>query len=93
MAPYSVLTACELISQISRWGEFSKSTPKSGAESHSKMMTNMASKFFKFVYGGRCMDRLPTYYHTYLQSLALFVEQTQKPRFESGCDSPTSLVV
>ena len=32
------------------------------------------------------------YYHTYLQSLALFVEQTQKPRYESGCDSPTSLV-
>ena len=32
------------------------------------------------------------FYHTYLQSLALFVEQTQKPRYESGCDSPTSLV-
>ena len=31
-------------------------------------------------------------YHTYLQSLALFVEQTQKRRYESGCDSPTSLV-
>ena len=27
-----------------------------------------------------------------LQSLALFVEQTQKPRYESGCDSPTSSV-
>ena len=26
------------------------------------------------------------YYHTYLQSLVLFVEQTQKPRYESGCD-------
>ena len=23
-------------------------------------------------------------YHTYLQSLVLFVEQTQKPRYESG---------
>ena len=33
------------------------------------------------------------YYHAYLQSLALFVAQTQKPRYESGCDSPTSLVV
>ena len=32
------------------------------------------------------------YYHTYLQSLVLFVEQTQKRRYESGCDSPTSLV-
>ena len=32
------------------------------------------------------------YYHTYLQFLALFVEQTQKPRYESGFDSPTSLV-
>ena len=32
------------------------------------------------------------YYHTYLQSLALFVEQTQKRRYESGCDSSTSLV-
>ena len=30
------------------------------------------------------------YYHTYLQSLTLFVEETQKPRYESGCDSPTS---
>ena len=28
----------------------------------------------------------------YLQSLVLFVEQTQKPRYESGCDFPTSLV-
>ena len=25
------------------------------------------------------------YYHTYLQSLVLFVEQTQGPRYESGC--------
>ena len=32
------------------------------------------------------------YYHTYLQSLVLFAEQTQKRRYESGCDSPTSLV-
>ena len=32
------------------------------------------------------------YYHTYLQSLVLFVEQTQKSRYESGCDFPTSLV-
>ena len=32
------------------------------------------------------------YYHTYLQSLALFVEQTQEPRYESGCDSPTRLI-
>ena len=31
------------------------------------------------------------YYHRYLQSV-LFVEQTQKPRYESGCDFPTSLV-
>ena len=30
------------------------------------------------------------YYHTYF--LVLFVEQTQKPRYESGCDFPTSLV-
>ena len=33
------------------------------------------------------------HYHTYLQSFALFVEQTQKPRYESGDDSPTSLVI
>ena len=33
------------------------------------------------------------YYHTYLQPLAFFVEQTQKPRYESGCDFPKSLVV
>ena len=33
------------------------------------------------------------YYHTYLQSLALFVDKTQKPRYESGCDSPTSSTV
>ena len=33
------------------------------------------------------------YYHTYLQSVAFFVELTQKPRYESGCDTPTSLVV
>ena len=33
------------------------------------------------------------YYHTYLQSLALFVKQAQKSRFELGCDYPTSLVV
>ena len=33
------------------------------------------------------------YYHTYLQSLTLFVEQTQKPGYESGCDSPTNLDV
>ena len=32
------------------------------------------------------------YYHTNLQSLALFVEQTQKPRYELECDYPTSLV-
>ena len=34
------------------------------------------------------------YYHTQLQpDIALFVEHTQKPRYVSGCDSPTSLVV
>ena len=33
------------------------------------------------------------YYDTYLQSLTLIVEQTQKLRYESGCDSPTRLVV
>ena len=143
MAPYSLLTACELISKISRWRELSNSTPKSRAESRCKMPTNMALKFLKFVYRKCCVDRLRfqnvyrpekktlpylldlkekctrytgvttneadsfdrhvhdhragqskvVYYHTYLQSLALFVKQTPRSRYESGCDSPTSLVV
>ena len=29
-------------------------------------------------------------YHKHLQSLALFVEQTQNPSYESGCDYLTS---
>ena len=58
MAPYSFLTARELISKISRWRELSNSTPKSRAESRSKMPTNMASKFLKFVYRKCCVDRL-----------------------------------
>ena len=143
VAPYSFLIARELISTISRWRELSNSSSKSRAESRSKMPTNMASKFLKFVYGKCRVDRLlfqniywlnkrpylslfdlkekrtryggvPTieadlfdrqdhrareskvvslYYHTYLQSLTLIVEQTQKLRYESGCDSPTRLVV
>ena len=58
VAPYSFLTARELISKISRWRELSNSTPKSRAESRSKMPTNMASKFLKFVYRKCCVDRL-----------------------------------
>ena len=50
VAPYSFWTARELISKISRWRELSISTLKSRAESRSKMPTNMASKFLKFVY-------------------------------------------
>ena len=50
VAPYSFLTARELISKISRWRELSNSMPKSRAKSRSKMPTNMASKFLKFVY-------------------------------------------
>ena len=42
---------------------------------------------------GNAKQAKVVYYHAYLQSLALFVEQTQKPRYQSGCDSPTSLVV
>ena len=48
VAPYSFLTAREL----------SNSTPKSHAESCSKMPTNMASKFLQFVYRKCCVDRL-----------------------------------
>ena len=128
--PIVFLTALELISKISRWRELSNSTPKPRAETRSKMRTNMASKFLKFVYGKCCVERfrfqniyrinrrpnlslfdlkekctryagVPTneadlfdchvragqskvvYYNTYLQSLALFVEQTQKPRYVS----------
>ena len=50
VAPYSFWTARELISKISRWRELSIPTLKSRAESRSKMLTNMASKFLKFVY-------------------------------------------
>ena len=50
VAPYSFWTARELISKISRWRELSISTLKSRAESRSKMPTNMASKYLKFVY-------------------------------------------
>ena len=50
VAPYSFWTVRELISKISRWRELSISTLKSRAESRSKMPTNMASKFLKFVY-------------------------------------------
>ena len=50
VAPYSFWTARELISKLSRWRELSISTLKSRAESRSKMPTNMASKFLKFVY-------------------------------------------
>ena len=125
--PIVFLSACTLISKISRWRKRSNSTPKSRARSP-KMLTNMASKLLKFVYRKCCVDRLRfqnicrlnrrpyislvdleekcsrhagvstneadlfdrhhhragqskiVYYHTYLQSLALFVEQTQKLR-------------
>ena len=50
VAPYSFLTARELISKISRWRELSNSMPKSRAKSRSKMPTKMASKLLKFVY-------------------------------------------
>ena len=50
VAPYSFWTARELISKTSRLRELSISTLKSRAESRSKMPTNMASKFLKFVY-------------------------------------------
>ena len=49
VAPYSFLTARELILKISRWRELSNSTLKSRTESRSKMPTNMASKFLKFL--------------------------------------------
>ena len=50
VAPYSFLTARELILKISRWRELSNSMPKSRAKSRSKMPTKMASKLLKFVY-------------------------------------------
>ena len=49
VAAYSFWTARELISKISRWRELGISTLKSRAESRSKIPTNMASKFLKFV--------------------------------------------
>ena len=55
---YSVLTVRELISKISRWRELSNFMPKSRAESRSKMPTNMASKFLKFVYRKCCVGPL-----------------------------------
>ena len=55
---YSVLTLRELISKISRWPELSNFMPKSRAESRSKMPTNMASKFLKFVYRKCCVGPL-----------------------------------
>ena len=58
VTPYSILTAREQISKISRWHELSSSTSKSRVESGSKMPTNMASKFLKFVYRKCCVDRL-----------------------------------
>ena len=145
VAPYSCLTARELISKISRWRELSNSTPKSLAKSRSKISTNTASKFLKFAYQKCCVDQLRfqniyrlnrgpylplldlkekcaryarvstneadlfdrhdhraeqsemVYYHIYLQSSVLFVEQTQKlrskKRYKSGYDSPTSEVI
>ena len=134
MAPYSFLTAREL----------SNFTPKSRAESCSKMPTNMASKFLQFVYRKCCVDRLPfqniyrlnrrpylflldlkekcTRYagvptnkadlfdphdhwaghlkqgsilpHLFaVLGVVTFVEQTQTPRYASGYDSSTSIVV
>ena len=58
VATYSFLTALELISKFLRWRELSNSTPKSRVESFSKMPTNMASKFLKFIYRKCCVDRL-----------------------------------
>ena len=55
---YSVLTVHELISKISRWCELYNFMPKSRAESRSKMQTNMASKFLKFVYRKCCVGPL-----------------------------------
>ena len=47
-----------LISKISRWRKLSSSTPKSRAESRSKMPSNMASKLLKFVHRKCYVDRL-----------------------------------
>ena len=52
---FNFLTAREL---ISRWRDLSNSSPKSHGESRSKMPTNMASKFLKFVCRKCCVDRL-----------------------------------
>ena len=55
--------------------------------------TNEADSFDRHVHDHRAGQSKVVYYHTYLQSLALFVKQTPRSRYESGCDSPTSLVV
>ena len=55
---------------------------------HAAVSTNEADLFD--LHDHRAGQSKMIYYHTYLQSLALFVEQTQKPRYQSECDSPTS---
>ena len=53
--------------------------------------TNEADSFDR--HDHRAGQSKVVYYHTYWQSLALLVRQTQKLRYESGCDSPASLVI
>ena len=57
VAPYSFLTAQTVFENLARWRKLSDFMPKSHMESRSKMSTNMASKFLKFVYWKCCVDQ------------------------------------
>lgn len=54
MAPYSFLTARELVSKSRDGASFKKSTRNSRARSRNKMSTNMASKFVKNIFRNSC---------------------------------------
>ena len=54
MAPYSFLTARELVSKSHDSASFKKSTRKSRANKHNEMSTNMASKFLKKIFWNSC---------------------------------------
>ena len=93
VAPYSFLSAPALILKISRWRKRSNSTPKSHRRPclslldlkekctrHAGVSTNEADLFDR--HDHRAGQSKRVYYHTYLQSLALFVERTQKSRYK-----------